>query len=164
MFTLSFNSNAVCAATIIEADANITATPEGTPAKNNTGYGLFDNAQAENTLLPFSREGLAQNKLFITYINDTDKVQFSYHTVATTTASEVGMKPLLLEQWNPSKSKWETIYTTTPLLYNTSHSSKQYEVTPPAHQTYYRIKGYHYAKINGKTYTLYNESEYIWVD
>ncbi len=135
---------------------------DGIAAVGNIGVGLFDR-DTNDGYMPFSEYGIAQNSLRIEYDEAEDRILYSYYTRATDKASELGMRPLQLQVWNSSGNYWQTATTGSPLDYNSYSSMKAYIKTSPVHGTYYRLSGYHYAKINGQDHTLYNETEYIYI-
>lgn len=139
----------------------ISMPTEGVYEEGNVGVGLYDHELSD--IIPFAEYGIAQNNLKIQYDKSEDRILFSYYTRATDLSSEIGMVPLQLQMWNDSTQKWENISSGSPLEYNSYMSRSAYSYDSPIHNRYYRVSGYHYAKINGIDYKLYNETQYIRV-
>lgn len=142
----------------IDKDSSIPT--EGIVAEGDIGYGLFN----LNGGMPFAEHGISDNNLRIQYDKSNDRILYSYYTLATDTSSEIGMLPLQLQMWDPSSSKWVSVSAGSPLSYNTYSSSNSYVKYSPTHGRYYRVNGYHYAKINGQNHLLYNETSSVWVN
>ena len=108
--------------------------------------------------------GIVHANLTIYYTASQNAISFSYNTIATHVSSQIGMSYLALEKWNANTQKWDTVVSFPEYEYNTISSMNgyiQYNVTRNA---YYRVRGTHYAKINGTVYSLPNQTNSIYTN
>ena len=145
----------------VQAETTYELPTVGVFADGYVGEGIFDTTSID--IVPYAEHGITQNNLRIEYLESSDSIVYSYYTHATDSSTDIGMNPLNLQRWNDSTQRWETIAAGSPMDHNTYVSRNVYSYSSPVHNRYYRVVGYHYAKINGQTYTIYNETQYIKV-
>lgn len=135
------------------------SVPTGVQAEGNIGEGLFNTPT--DSIKPFAETGIVSSSMTIEYLPNENVISYRFSTYATDVASEVGMNPIQLQIWDDSIGDWVTVLSNSLYAYNSKSYFNNIIYYSPERGRKYRASGYHYAKINGVNYKLYNETEYI---